>query len=252
MNDDQTARQSYRPARISRESVISKAAREIRRLIQEENLKAGTPLPTEMKLSQGLGISRSSVREALRILDGLGVLEKYPGRRAIVKEPSKVIVLTSVDESALLEALPTVYRVRILLEERCAVLAAQKRTEGELAEMEGLLAQFSEALKREDAAAVAEAHAAFHVAVVTAARNPVIAGLFEQLRFAALERVARVPESVMEPRQFEVHATILDGIRARDARRAHAAMHRHFQIIAPLVEFLIRPRGERTAETGQP
>ena len=243
LSGDLIVGQEYQPGLITRESVISKAADEIRRLISARNLKAGEPLPVEVRLSQLLGISRSSVREALRILDGLGLVEKQPGRRVVVKDPSKLVVRRAVAESALLNALPLVYHVRTLVEERCVALAVQNCTEEEIAEMEGHLAQFGEALKREDAITASHAHAAFHSAMVAAARNPVIAALFEQVRFSISEVATRVPDSLKDPRQLGVHAAVLDGVRARDARRAHAAMRRHFRILAPLIEFVARSGG---------
>src|ERR1700680_5058158 len=66
----------YSPSPIKRESVISQAAQEICRFIEAERLAAGDGLPPETKLSQMLGISRNSVREALRVLHGLGYVEK--------------------------------------------------------------------------------------------------------------------------------------------------------------------------------
>lgn len=243
LSADPIVGQSYQPAPISRESVISKAAEEIRRLIRARNLKPGDPLPVEVKLSQLLGISRSSVREALRILDGVGLVEKQPGRRVTVKDPSKLVVQPVVAESALLTALGVVYRVRTIVEERCAELAARNCTEEDIVEMEGHLAQFGEALKRDDGPTAAHAHAAFHSAVVTAARNPVLAGLFQQVRFSIAEVAARVPDSLRDPRQPRVHAAVLDAVRSRDVRRARGAIRRHFRILTPMIEFVTRAGG---------
>src|ERR1700759_2837630 len=74
----------YQPTPIKRESVISQAAQEICRFIEAERLASGDGLPPETKLSQMLGISRNSVREALRVLHGLGHVEKAAGRRVVV------------------------------------------------------------------------------------------------------------------------------------------------------------------------
>src|SRR2546421_10284523 len=96
MSIDPNVEQSYVPVPINRESVISKAADEIRRLIGARNLKPGDVLPVELKLSKSLGISRGSVREALRVLDGLGLVEKEPGRRVIVGDRAKINTLQRV------------------------------------------------------------------------------------------------------------------------------------------------------------
>ena len=75
---------AYSPAPIRRESVISQAAQEICRVIEAERLSPGEALPPETRLSALLGISRNSVREALRVLHGLGYVEKAAGRRVVV------------------------------------------------------------------------------------------------------------------------------------------------------------------------
>ena len=75
---------AYGPSPIQRDSVISQAAQEICRIIEAERLAPGDALPPETRLSQMLGISRNSVREALRVLHGLGYVEKAAGRRVVV------------------------------------------------------------------------------------------------------------------------------------------------------------------------
>src|SRR6478672_9755097 len=75
---------AYGPSPIKRDSVISQAAQEICRIIEAERLAPGDTLPPETRLSQMLGISRNSVREALRVLHGLGYVEKAAGRRVVV------------------------------------------------------------------------------------------------------------------------------------------------------------------------
>ena len=74
----------YSPSPIRRDSVISQAAQEICRYIEAERLGPGEALPPETRLSQMLGISRNSLREALRVLHGLGHVEKTAGRRVVV------------------------------------------------------------------------------------------------------------------------------------------------------------------------
>lgn len=235
----------YEPARLGRESLITKTAEEIRRLIREEHLAPGAPLPPETRLSKMLGISRNSVREALRILDGLGFVEKQPGRRVVVRSvtgsPSRFF-----DRNALADAVPALHQARMAIEQRAAALAATSATEAEVAEMESHLARFTEALKRGDLAAAADAHENFHGALVSAAKNPILSSLFVQVRSLMAEISSQGRMTLRERRQLPLHGAVVQAIRARDARRAVAAIRRHFDTVAPLVEFMSRhPRGER-------
>jgi len=167
-------------------------------------------------------------------------VEKQPGRRVIVADRSRLYTSPPIGEAAFLKALPVVYKVRGLVEERCAELAALHRTEEEVAELENYLALFQEARKRGDPVAAAHNHQAFHSGIVAAARNPVLTALFQQVRFSIAAVAERLPESLRDSRQASIHTAVLEAIRGRDARRARTATRRHFRMIAPLIEFVTR------------
>ena len=231
---------TYSPVPLSRESLISKAAAEIQRLIRERALRAGDALPPETQLAKMLGISRNSLREAVRILDGLGLVDKQPGQRVVVGAARRTAELTTVDPVALAQAMPAAHAARMAIEERCAALAAAVASDVDLMEMESHLALFQESLKRHDLQAAMDAHLAFHAAIVGAAHNPILAAMFQQLSFAVSEIGGRALETLKERRQVPIHAAILHAIRARDAQSAVSAVRRHFRAVAPLVEFVVQ------------
>lgn len=236
----------YRPALIARESVITKAAEEIRRLIKTERLRPDDPLPPETRLSQMLGISRNSVREALRILDGLGFIEKRPGRRVVVKSFCGPAVPKRLDRASLNDAVPVAYRVRLAIEERCAELLAQDGRQPAVAELESQVGRMRAALERRDPAAAAQAHEAFHASLVAATGNPVLSSMFESLRFVVGEMSRQGQGTFKRGRAVELHAAIVDAIRAHDPRAAAQAVRRHFRAVAPLAEFMAKePRSGR-------
>lgn len=240
----------YRPVPIARESVITKAAEEIRRLIHEERLRPDDPLPPETQLSQMLNISRNSVREALRILDGLGFVEKQPGRRVVVRLAHHGAIRRRVDPVSLDQAVPVAYRVRLAIEERCAELLAESASEATVADLDSHLGSLRDALKRRDLTAAAHAHVAFHQALVSATRNPVLASMYAPLGFVVDEMSRQGRGTFRHGRQVELHAAIVDGVRARDPRAAALAVRRHFRAVAPLVEFMAKnvraAKGDRT------
>ena len=185
---------AYAPAPIRRDSVITRAAQELCRLIEAEDLGPGSPLPTETKLAQMLGISRNSVREALRVLHGLGYVEKAAGRRVVVTAASRT-GKGIFDESVMLEAAPIANEVRSFITQKCAELAAERLTLAELAALEQTLATFEEAVAREDMTAARAAHDRFLRAVPHRARNPLLVAMFNQAQCrAAVQRVARAQE----------------------------------------------------------
>jgi DNA-binding FadR family transcriptional regulator len=121
---------AYGPSPIKRDSVISQAAQEICRIIEAERLAPGDTLPPETRLSQMLGISRNSVREALRVLHGLGYVEKAAGRRVVVTAGAQG-GKSMFDESVLLEAAPIANQVRSHIAQKCAELSAERMTAAE-------------------------------------------------------------------------------------------------------------------------
>jgi GntR family transcriptional repressor for pyruvate dehydrogenase complex len=234
------------PSPIARESLITRTAEALRRWIREERLAPGALLPPETHLARMLGISRNSLREALRILDGLGFVEKQPGRRVAVRSATGTPpAARAFDRGALADAVPALQQARMAIEQRAAALAATHATEAEVAEMESHIAHFTEALKRGDATAAGEAHESFHATMVGAAGNPILSSMFAEIRGLLAEMTTRGRVTLKDRRQVPLHAAVMHAIRDRDARRAESAIRRHFHTVAPLVEFMSRHPEDR-------
>src|SRR2546429_55351 len=140
---------AYSPSPIRRESVISQAAQEICRFIEAEKLGPGDALPPETRLSQTLGLSRNSVRQALRVLHGLGHVEKAAGRRVVVTAGAQG-GKSMFDESVLIEAAPVANEVRSHIAQKCAELSAERLTSAEIGDLERALVALEQAIARSD------------------------------------------------------------------------------------------------------
>jgi len=232
---------AYSPAPIRRDSVISQAAQEICRVIEAERLSPGEALPPETRLSALLGISRNSVREALRVLHGLGYVEKAAGRRVVVTATARG-GKSIFDESVLLEAAPIANAVRSHIAQTCAELAAERLTAAELAELEQALVALEAAIARQDLAAAKSAHDAFHGLFLAGARNPLLVAMFNQAQVARLSNVSPEHKSFYDPRHLAHHRALLRALRKRDARAARAMVRKHFQSLGLMLEFVTRTR----------
>jgi len=237
---------AYSPAPIQRESVISQATQEICRFIEAERLSPGDALPPETRLSEMLGISRNSVREALRVLHGLGYVEKAAGRRVVVTASSQG-GKSMFDESVLIEAAPIANDVRSHIAQKCAELSAERLTAMELGELERSLAALEAAIARQDMAAAKSAHDAFHGLLLASARNPLLVAMFNQAQVARLSNVSPEHKSFYDPRHLAHHRALLRALRRRDARAARAVVRKHFQSLGLMVEFVTRAR-RKTAQ----
>ena len=237
---------AYSPAPIQRESVISQATQEICRFIEAERLSPGDALPPETRLSEMLGISRNSVREALRVLHGLGYVEKAAGRRVVVTASSQG-GKSMFDESVLIEAAPIANDVRSHIAQKCAELSAERLTAMELGELERSLAALEAAIARQDMAAAKSAHDAFHGLLLASARNPLLVAMFNQAQVARLSNVSPEHKSFYDPRHLAHHRALLRALRRRDARAARAVVRKHFQSLGLMLEFVTRAR-RKTAQ----
>ncbi len=192
-----------------------------------------------------LGISRNSLREALRVLHGLGHVDKAAGRRVVVAAEGGKSVF---DESVLIEAAPIANEVRSHVAQKCAELAAERLTVAELAELERALAALEAAIARQDMAAAKSAHDAFHGLLLAGARNPLLVAMFNQAQVARLSNVAPEHRGFYDPRHLAHHRALLRALRKRDARAAGAVVRKHFQSLGLMLEFVSRTRRKPQAQ----
>ncbi|MES4905233.1 MULTISPECIES: FCD domain-containing protein [unclassified Streptomyces] len=156
--------------------LIEQAAARLREEITGGHWPVGTRLPGETTLAKTLGVGRSTVREAVRVLAGAGLVRARQGSGVFVvaTEPAE-------DWPARLRraAVTDVFEVRMLVEVQAARLAALRRTDADLTTLNAALDARSAAAAGDDAAFV-DADIALHAAVVGAAHNPVLTDLFAE------------------------------------------------------------------------
>ncbi|MFZ0216499.1 MAG: GntR family transcriptional regulator [Candidatus Dormiibacterota bacterium] len=168
----------------------------------------------ETRIARELRVSQAPVREALRDLESVGLVESVAFRGARVRQPRP---------EELLEAFP----VRAALESLAAAMAAERIDEGQLDAMERAIRQMEQAAEQQDEHAQSRANAEFHALVVQASENATL-----QRQWALLEPFARtyltsarsgIDLMVLARR----HRKILDPLRRRDGAAAASAMREH-------------------------
>jgi GntR family transcriptional regulator, transcriptional repressor for pyruvate dehydrogenase complex len=229
---------------IQRQSVISQAAKEISRLIEQEKLAPGDKLPTESALATMLGVSRNSVREALRVLHGLGYIEKADGRRVVVTAASQS-GRSIFDERVLLEAAPLANQVRSFVAQRCAELAAERLTATELDDLAKGLDAMEAMISRGAIAEAHRAHDAFYSGVLAGSRNPLMVALYNQAQIARLSNVAPQHTTFSDPKHLAQHRALLKALQQRDGQAAKAAVARHFQSLGTMLDFVTQSTKKR-------
>ena len=199
--------------------MISQAAQEICRYHRGRRAQPGrSPLPPETRLSQMLGISRNSLREALRVLHGLGYVEKAAGRRVVVTAASQA-GKSMFDESVLIEAAPIANEVRSHIAQKCAELVGRAPHAGRnRRRWNARLRRSRRRSRAQDMAAAKAAHDAFHGLLLASARNPLLVAMFNQAQVARLSNISPEHQSFYDPRHLAHHRALLRALRKRDAR----------------------------------
>jgi len=211
-------------------------AEQIRRLIGSGALKPGDLLPPERELAETLGVGRSSVRDAVRTLEVMGILEPRQGHGTVVRDLSAdalvVPLATVLQHKRVLVA--DLLDVRRMIEPGLAARAARNATPEEMRQMEAVLERHEAKLRRGEEAVDEDSE--FHYAIAMAARNAVVLRVLDVLMDLLREsrsRSLQVPGRAR--RSFDGHRRILRAIQKRDGKAAEAAVRKHLQEIEEIV-----------------
>ncbi|MFM9367089.1 FadR/GntR family transcriptional regulator [Streptomyces sp. Da 82-17] len=203
-----------------RSALADQVITELRNQITSGEWPVGSRIPTEPELVEQLGVARNTVREAVRALAHNGLLDIRQGSGTYVAATSE---LAGVMHRRFADADPKhIAELRSTLESTAAKLAAERRTERELKQLDALLERREQAWQERDRDAFIEADATFHLAVVSAGHNEVLTELYadlgEVLRAWLRDDVGEqlTPENNMD------HVRLVDAIRAGDAETAAA------------------------------
>ena len=169
----------------------------------------------ETQVARELGTSQAPVREALRGLEALGVVEITPFRGARVRRPTP---------RELLEA----YAVRSALETLAARLAVPRLTDADVARLAAAVEAMQTAARADDTHAVAEADARFHGLIVELADNGTLLKVWRSLEPFLRTYITLVVPGADAQWSADLHTPILEALRARDVDAVVAAVERHF------------------------
>ncbi|MEU6575843.1 FadR/GntR family transcriptional regulator [Streptomyces sp. NPDC046805] len=205
----------------------------IKKLIVDRRLPSGAPLPTEPELMEFLGASRNSVREALKALQAMGIVEIRHGFGTYVGPMSLAPMIEGLafrtvaghyrGEDTLLQLL----ELREAVETGLVSRLAGQLPEADLTELDALVARMEG--QAAEGAVLAETDRAFHAALYRGLDNVLLSEVLEAF-WDAFHRVQRdLVEVPQDPRvTCRQHREILDAVRSGDSVRAEEAIRDHF------------------------
>jgi GntR family transcriptional repressor for pyruvate dehydrogenase complex len=205
--------------------------------------KAGDRIPPERDLCQQLGIARTSLREALKAMELVGMLDSRVGDGTFVCPRSEFLsrpllwAFTGSDHDELQE----VMEARTIIEESLAGLAAERGTDDQIKQIGNAVQMMRDSIARGDSSL--EADMAFHIAVSTAAQNGVLLNAVQLLRNLMRQwihyklLIPDVPDVVLKR-----HIAIYKAIAARKPAAARTAMRQHLEETMTLVTHVVEQR----------
>jgi DNA-binding FadR family transcriptional regulator len=213
-------------------------ARRLEAFVLEGGYKSGDKLPSERELALKFGVSRTAIREGIKLLSQNGLLQSSVGRGLFVGQLSSEPVLSSLNVLLQLGGgtLHDVVQVRNVLESLAARLAAENATEEELDELSALVDEMDEIQAAGGSYGVPGTPGPkFHIVMARASHNPLLAALIEP----ALSLMNRgEPDPMVRSRGtargVDNHRRILNALRARNADEAVAAVESHCQWLMDL------------------
>ncbi|RDS91350.1 FadR/GntR family transcriptional regulator [Pseudomonas fluorescens] len=204
-------------APLIKRSLVDQALEQLRWRISEGRWAIGERLPTEPELASELGISRNTVREAMRVLAFSGLIEIRQGDGSYLRSMTDPLgAMRALSHCTLEQAQET----RQILEVEAVGLAAVRRTEADLTALHEAL-KASAVLYHGDLEAYISADLLFHKRLVDAAHNPALSELYQY--FSAIVGAQLRQTLNLSPRRqavFDLHIALLEAVEHQDPERA--------------------------------
>ena len=220
---------------IRRDKVYEGVAKQIERLILKK-LRPGDKLPSERELAEMLEVSRSSIRDAVRSLELMGMVEPRQGAGTIVREISSDSLVNPLANARKRkeELLGELLDFRKMLEPPLAARAATRVSAEEVSEMEEILERQEEKLREGDSTIAEDSE--FHYAIALASGNSVVRKVLDTLMDLLRDSRERSLQVAGRPQKSLVgHRRILAAIKRHDAEAAKVAMRRHIEDVEKIV-----------------
>ncbi|MGW7005681.1 FadR/GntR family transcriptional regulator [Streptomyces sp. NPDC054933] len=203
-----------------RSALVDLVIAQLRTQITSGEWPVGSRIPAEPELVEQLGVARNTVREAVRALAHNGLLDIRQGSGTYVVATSELAGVmqrrfADTDRDHLAE-------VRGVLESAAARLAARRRTDRDLSQLDKALDRRERAWESGDAEAFVDADAALHLAVVASAHNDVLTEMYADLGEVLRDLIRADVGEILRPEGYAEHGALVEAIRAGDGERAAA------------------------------
>lgn len=216
---------------VSRVTLGEQVAEQLADQIVGGRWRSGDKLPSESELCATLQIGRSTLREALKSLAFVGMVQMRPGEGTYVLDGTQPLV-DQIHAKGLLKSensLAAVVEARLALETELASLAAERATPADFERMEQILEEMRSALTS-GAGNYAALDVEFHMTIARAARSEVLFRLLEAIRSAVQEFISKSQDLPgIRETAHQYHSKLISTLKERDPEKARRMMRKHLQ-----------------------
>jgi GntR family transcriptional repressor for pyruvate dehydrogenase complex len=223
--------------RIGKDRLFERVAHQIEQKIMEGELRPGDQLPPERIMAEQFGVSRTVIREAVKVLEISGLVTVQRGRGMMVTKPSVTSVTDSMQRYVKIQrsSLWALLELRSILEVEIAGLAAERCTEEDIEELQEIMRTMSN--KVDSPTTYVELDLEFHLALARASHNPLFQMVLEP--FMSLMREARqvgasVPHAA--ERTHIYHQQLLKAVKDKNADEARRLMQEHLELVSQFID----------------
>lgn len=225
--------------KLKRPQLLYQAVQEeVKSYIIEHALMPGDALPPETELAEQLGVSRNSVREAVKSLETLGIVEAKTGAGLFVRSFSFDPLLENLAYGLMfdLQDLADILEVRFHIEHSMIDQAVAAVTDKQIAELRTILTRMAKALAH--GKRFADEDRLFHRTLWANVNNRTVGKIVDifWMVFAQAQRRAAVPANPDHEAIYQWHVAIVDALEEQDVEAARVAMMRHYGNIQTLLE----------------
>ncbi|AGZ34432.1 FadR family transcriptional regulator [Pseudomonas sp. SWI6] len=212
---------------ISSSTVVNSVVEKLRQALARGQWRSGDMLPGQRELAEQLGISRPSLREAVTVLETLGLVRAMPGKGVLVLDAEAMVTEPGADTTAP-ASLADVLELRYTLEPFIVGLVAQSANSQDIGQLRLTLMDMREALEADDSEAGVKAYIAFHEALFALTTNPIFQSVVQQTSNAlkqSADMLRNSPEHLAA--RLKENEAVVRAIRDRNSAQASAQMRRH-------------------------
>jgi GntR family transcriptional regulator, transcriptional repressor for pyruvate dehydrogenase complex len=215
---------------LNRDTVVAEVVKQLLDHLASRDLAPGARLPSERQLSVALGLGRSTVREAIRTLNLLGIVDVRQGSGTYLRDADSNVVPQAIEWGLVLGERRTLDLVeaRGVLEEAIAGLAAARVRDEDRQLLDERLADLRNAVESEDVESYIECDIAFHMELARIAGNSVMYDLLWSIRGLLRVWIRRILDvEGVAPKNYTYHHDVGEAVKAADPAAAIAAMSAH-------------------------